>query len=59
MLENLGKREYTINNIYLAQEVEMWLRESEGREEKDSNVAKLQPLNYTEFEVGTSPNLIA
>jgi len=33
------------------QEVEMWLRESEGREEVCSNVAKLQPLNYTEFEV--------
>jgi len=33
------------------QEVEMWLRESEGREEVCSNVEKLQPLNYTEFEV--------
>jgi len=33
------------------QEVEMWVRESEGCEEKFTNVAKLQPLNYTEFEV--------
>jgi len=33
------------------QEVEMWVRESEGGEEKFTNVAKLQPLNYTEFEV--------
>lgn len=33
------------------QEVEMWVRESEGEEEKCPNVAKLQPLNYTEFEV--------
>ena len=32
----------------------MWLRESEGREEKCTNVAKLQPFNYTEFEVVTS-----
>ena len=42
---------------YIAQEVEMWVRESEGGEEKCSNVAKLQPLNYTEFEVATSPKL--
>ena len=43
---------------HIAQEVEMWVRESEGRE-KFSNVAKLQPLNYTEFEVATSPKLTA
>ena len=44
---------------YIAQEVEMWVRESEGREEKFTNVAKLQPLNYTEFEVATSLKLTA
>ena len=48
--------EHTIK-CYLAQEVEMWLRESKGREEVCSNVEKLQPLNYTEFEVATSPNM--
>ena len=37
----------------------MWVRESEGCEEKFTNVAKLQPLNYTEFEVATSPTLTA
>ena len=47
--ENLGMREY------IAQEVEMWVRESEGGDEKCSNVAKLQPLNYTDFEVAKTP----
>ena len=49
--ENLGMREY------IAQEVEMWVRESEGGDAKCSNVAKLQPLNYTDFEVAKNPNL--
>ena len=35
----------------------MWERESEGREEKCTAVAKLQPLNYTEFEVVTITKL--
>jgi len=33
------------------QEVEMWERESSGREEKCSTLGKLQPLDYMEFEV--------
>ena len=37
----------------LAQEVEMWLREGDGGEEKCTNVDNLQPFNYTEFEVVT------
>ena len=44
---------------YIAQEVEMWVRESEREEEKCPSVAKLQPLNYTEFEVATSRKLAA
>ena len=37
----------------------MWVRESEREEEKCPSVAKLQPLNYTEFEVATSRKLAA
>ena len=43
--------------FYLGQEVEMWERESSGREEKCSTLGKLQPLDYMEFEVATNTKL--
>ena len=35
----------------LTQEVDLWEKENQGEKVPYADVAKLQPLNYTEFEV--------
>ena len=38
----------------LTQEVDLWEKENQGEKVPYADVAKLQPLNYTEFEVAKS-----